>query len=104
MKRLTAPERQARKEAYVAVRTALRSGALVRPQECGDCERRMVGIHAHHHKGYAPEHRLDVVWLCWDCHAWRHATGHRRFEPLPADVKAAFAVIQSWADRPAESA
>jgi len=101
MNKLTPPEREARKMAYAAVRTALRSGALVRPGECSDCERKMAGIHGHHHKGYAPEHRLDVVWLCWDCHAWRHATGHRRFEPLPADVKAAFAVITEWGNRTA---
>jgi hypothetical protein len=104
MTTLTPPEREARKMAYAAVRTALRSGGLVRPSACEDCGRTVVGVHAHHHKGYEAEHRLDVVWLCWDCHAWRHATGHRRYEPLPADVKAAFAVITDWAARPVDAA
>ncbi len=55
------------RRAVSAVRNALASGKMVRPQECSACP--AVGsIEAHHHKGYAPEHRLSVVWLCTRCH------------------------------------
>jgi hypothetical protein len=35
-------------------------------------------MEAHHHRGYGPEHVLDVIWLCRGCHAEAHgrrATG-----------------------------
>lgn len=47
--------------AHDAVRRALRSGRLIR-ETCQLCGIRRT--HAHHHRGYAPEHHLDVVWLC----------------------------------------
>lgn len=47
-----------------AVKVALRKGTLVRGT-ClianDDCRGQ---IEAHHYKGYAKEHWLDVVWLC----------------------------------------
>ena len=52
-----------------SVRTALKSGALQRA-ECAICE--APTAQAHHHLGYAPEHRLDVVWLCPAHHAEAH--------------------------------
>ncbi len=48
--------------------TAIRNGTLVRPEGCSSCG--VIGrIEAHHHNGYAPEHWLDVIWLCTMCHA-----------------------------------
>ena len=34
---------------------------------CGDKD-----THAHHHKGYAKEHQLDIVWLCKKHHMEEH--------------------------------
>jgi len=65
------PEKYA---AHQAVRTALVTGRLSRPEYCSVCKRfdekgsdgRTI-IHAHHHAGY--DKPLDVVWLCAACHA-----------------------------------
>jgi hypothetical protein len=60
------PEKDA---AHRAVKRALRSGALLRlPCEtCGNPK-----TDAHHHRGYAPEHWLDVQWLCRIHHTAAH--------------------------------
>lgn len=55
-----------------AVNGALRYGHLVRPAICS-VEVPVNGYHfgrieAHHYKGYAPEHQLDVIWVCQRCH------------------------------------
>jgi len=55
-------------QASDAVRRAVRRGALVRPKACQECGSE-VNIQAHHYLGYAPEHRLDVQWLCCRCHS-----------------------------------
>lgn len=49
-----------------AVNKAIRAGKLTRPETCR-CGRPSP-LEAHHHRGYAREHRLDVVFLCRDCH------------------------------------
>jgi ribosomal protein S27AE len=55
------------RRAHRAVDYAIETGRLVRPKECSKCG--ATGrIEAHHHKGYAREHYLDVVWLCEPCH------------------------------------
>lgn len=63
--------------AHDAVKYALRVGKLVRPVVCSSCglpprPRRdgLSGLHAHHHHGY--ENKLDVQWLCIDCHKRLH--------------------------------
>lgn len=53
-----------------AVSNALKVGRLVRPLACASCG--APRPQAHHHLGYAPEHRLDVLWLCAKCHAAAH--------------------------------
>lgn len=65
-KRTTHPEMKA---AHQAVQVAVRNG-LPRPAacSCGSAGR----LQAHHHNGYAPEHWLDVVWLCPKCHKAAH--------------------------------
>lgn len=68
------PEHVAAREAMAE---AVKSGALIRqPCWCGNPK-----TDGHHHKGYAPEHWLDVVWLCRK----HHAELHRKYDP-PADV------------------
>lgn len=50
-----------------AVNHALRDRRLLKPDACERCGSKDFHFHrleAHHHKGYAPEHRLDVIWLC----------------------------------------
>lgn len=54
--------------AHAAVGHAKRKGLLVpEPCPCGATE-----VQAHHHLGYALEHRLDVIWLCRPCHVREH--------------------------------
>lgn len=54
------------------VRYYVATGRIVKkPCRCGRTD-----VQAHHFLGYAPEHELDVVWLCPPCHAEAH--GRRR--------------------------
>lgn len=55
-------------KAHSAVHRAIKSGRLVRPTSCPECGNSKMRIEAHHHKGYAPEFALDVVFLCTSCH------------------------------------
>ena len=57
------------RKAHDAVHRAVADGTLRRgPCHCGN--RR---VQAHHHLGYAEEHRLDVLWLC----ARHHKDAHK---------------------------
>ena len=65
-KRSFKANRVASRRAHAMVYYAVKTGKLVRAKECvqenlGGCSGRIV---AHHFKGYAPEHYLDVIWLC----------------------------------------
>ena len=51
-----------KRHAQDAVQRAVRKGTLIR-QPCERCGSTSV-LQAHHYLGYAPEHRLDVIWLC----------------------------------------
>lgn len=53
------------------VTNALRRGDLVRPSTCSRCQR-LCKPQAHHHRGYAEEFWLDVIWLCKRCHTAEH--------------------------------
>lgn len=59
------PERQA---AHKAVARALASGKLRRPDACTKCGRTCRP--QAHHEDYA--RRLDVIWLCSQCHVRHH--------------------------------
>ena len=50
-----------------AVEVALLKGTLTRPKFCSACGK-SAKAEGHHHKGYEPEHWLDVLWLCAACH------------------------------------
>ena len=56
------------KRAHDLVRLAINRGDLIRPANCTNCGNSKMRIEAHHHKGYAPENALDVVFLCTSCH------------------------------------
>jgi hypothetical protein len=77
-----------RQDAYRAMYRAINRGELTRPDRCERCGSpeepdaeepgRKIRMEAHHHRGYGPEHVLDVIWLCRGCHAEAHgrrATG-----------------------------
>ncbi len=51
-----------------AVRAAVRSGRLGKPDHCESCVRE-CNPHGHHRDYSRP---LDVEWLCVDCHAEAH--------------------------------
>jgi len=59
------PERY---KAHTALRNALRSGAVVRPDACSRCG--AVGRVIGHHKDYGKP--LEVDWLCQSCHVRLH--------------------------------
>ncbi len=50
-----------------ACNNAVKAGVLIKPRRCSICN---AGgrIEGHHYLGYAPEHVLDVQWLCVPCH------------------------------------
>ncbi len=53
--------------AHYAVTVAIWKGKVKRPDHCSMCGKKCKP-QAHHHKGYALEHRFDVIWLCSVCH------------------------------------
>lgn len=71
-KRRADPEYRAQLYACQAVYRAVKSGRLIRPAACPSCGSTSSKVEAHHHRGYAVEHRLDVVWLCRACHDAEH--------------------------------
>ena len=65
-------ETSVRKKVYKAVR----SGVLVRPDNCSICKSSNVGkIEAHHNDYNKP---LDVIWVCKSCHGTIHIELRRR--------------------------
>lgn len=62
------PERAAARK---AVRRALSTGTIKRPDTCSDCSTPSITLHAHHDDYSEP---LNVRWLCPTCHLRRHAT------------------------------
>jgi hypothetical protein len=64
---LSAEDKRQHRAACNAVRNAIRQGILFRPHACSLCPS-VEDIQAHHHRGYAPEHWLDVLWVCRTCH------------------------------------
>lgn len=54
-------------KARTAVNHAIREGKLPRPNSL-KCSCSEPAQQYHHHKGYAPEHWLDVIPVCKKCH------------------------------------
>ena len=48
---------------------ALKSGKLIKPDNCGACKRRTSRLNAHHEDYDKP---LKVAWLCVGCHRKKH--------------------------------
>jgi len=62
---------------------AVERGVIQKPEKCQRCgcvpeQKSGPGdaIQGHHHNGYDEEHKLDVIWLCRDCHAIADKDGH----------------------------
>lgn len=62
------PDERPKRRARWKLCNALRSGRMEKPTTCSKCGKESSRIHGHHHKGYKPEHWLDVIWLCPMCH------------------------------------
>jgi hypothetical protein len=60
--------------AKIAVARAVVRGIIRKPAACPTCHR-ITRVEAHHHRGYAREHWLDVVWRCRQCHTLEHKRG-----------------------------
>lgn len=60
-------EFRAKVRARSAVAEALQKG-FPKPDACPECGDTEAVLHAHHHRGYAREYWLDVVWVCPRCH------------------------------------
>jgi hypothetical protein len=54
-------------KARAAVATAVENGSMQRPIYC-ECCKAEGPVEGHHHRGYEPQHWLDVKWLCRGCH------------------------------------
>lgn len=63
-----------------AVKKAIRNGQLPPPDSL-QCPCGKPAKQYHHHKGYAPEHWLDVVPVCTKCH------GHLRTFQNPTSIR-----------------
>jgi hypothetical protein len=57
-----------KQHANAAVRHAVSDGKLQRPDalRCSVCSG--PANNYHHHLGYSPDHQLDVIPVCWECH------------------------------------
>lgn len=62
------------KHAWAKLNRELEAGRIRRPDCCEMCGRHRK-LHAHHYLGYAPEHALDVKWVCVRCHHELHGRG-----------------------------
>lgn len=59
--------------AHTTVSRAVRRGILppAWSMVCDECQEAQAA-HWHHHKGYDPEYKLDVIAVCIDCHTEEH--------------------------------
>lgn len=60
-------------KAHKAVGYAVKSGKFppASTMVCEHCQEALASDY-HHHKGYEPEHKLDVIALCTECHGKAH--------------------------------
>ena len=83
--RIKYPERRIAKDKLAY---AIKEGIIIKPTKCSECERDFTEfkdensinfrkptlIHGHHEDYSEP---LEVIWLCWECHARLHKNKRR---------------------------
>ena len=67
-------ERPDQARAQWLLNKAVQSGRVIKPSACSSCAS-VTRLHGHHHRGYAEEAKLDVIWLCPACHKAVHREG-----------------------------
>ena len=75
--------------AQLSVGKAVVAGIITPAAACEDCGT-PPPLQAHHHLGYAKEHRLHVRWLCQECHTTAHVidrTLQAALSPMPTPVE-----------------
>lgn len=78
-------DRPERCRAHDAVRYAMSTGKLTRPEMCSKCAKPCKPDA--HHWSYLPDHKLDVMWLCKACHKRLHAAEKRENDQKRKDLK-----------------
>ncbi len=65
---MTGEQEQKQIDAASAVRRAVATGLLIKPERCSKCNQKVPSGKLHgHHADYSKP--LEVEWLCWRCHA-----------------------------------
>ena len=73
----------AQEHAHQVLRSAIRSGRMVRPDECSICHKKCKP--QGHHEDYSKP--LDVIWLCRSCHTLVHRDYFNKYAKLLNEVK-----------------
>jgi hypothetical protein len=86
------PGKQTQKDkARHAVHVAVRTGRMAPASRCQHPGCEAAKVEAHHHRGYEPEHALDVVWFC------------RKHHPKPSEKTLTFdgqtRTLREWSER-----
>ncbi len=68
------------RRANKAVSRALKSGQMIKPENCARCGKPGT-LDGHHGNGYEGPARRDVEWLCTDCHNAEHHPAVRGYLP-----------------------
>ena len=69
--------------AHQVLRSAIRSGQIIRPDECEICHKKCKP--QAHHEDYSKP--LDVIWLCRSCHSLVHRDYFNEYARLLNDIK-----------------
>lgn len=89
---------RARLLAHRDVGLALRTGQIKPNSQCKQCG--AAGeLEAHHHRGYARAHRLDVIWLCAECHAKAHNRNRSGLVRIEADLVPRVMAVDEYRER-----
>jgi hypothetical protein len=65
---------------HMILGNAVRSGKIIKPEECSECHQILRRIDAHHEDYSKP---LEVVWLCHKCHMRLHRMARRIKPEMP---------------------
>lgn len=77
--------------AHQKVKKAIKSGKLIRPDNCEVCEKEGK-IEAHHEDYTKP---LDVIWMCQYCHLYHHQRSRFHADRLSEKTSKEDAIVRS---------